>query len=61
MQIYVDDPIFALRGTLRAAAREAALALLWAAVAGFPLAWHKCDRGDAVAWIGATIRVRRGE
>eukprot|EP00974_Lingulodinium_polyedra_P125915 11196320-Lingulodinium_polyedra.AAC.1 len=60
MQIYVGGPIYALRGELATAAREAALALLWATAAGFPLVWHECDGGTDVAWIGVSIRVGPG-
>eukprot|EP00974_Lingulodinium_polyedra_P083654 8099287-Lingulodinium_polyedra.AAC.1 len=60
MQIYVDDPIYALRGVLPTAAQEAAFALLWATVAGFPLAWRKCDGGAGVTWSGASIQVDSG-
>ena len=38
-------------------AREQAftVALLWAAVAGFPISWKKCDGGPTVKWIGADL------
>ena len=45
------------RGQPQQIAEEFSLALLWATVAGFPLAWHKSDGGSTVKWIGAQISV----
>ena len=60
MHVYVDDPIFVASGSFEEAAHTFTIALLWAGVVGFPLAWHKCDGGSAVEWIGATIAVASG-
>ena len=60
MHIYVDDPVFVASGSLGEAVQTFTLALLWAGVAGFPLAWHKCDGGEMVDWIGAKISVTPG-
>merc|ERR1712155_45662 len=53
--IYVDDPLFCVAGAPEMAAPWVAQALLWLLAAGFPLAWHKCDAGKSVHWIGATL------
>jgi hypothetical protein len=55
MLMYVDDPVYAAVGTSQDVTLIFALALLWAAAVGFPLAWHKADGGQSVAWIGASF------
>jgi len=55
VQIFVDDPFFTVRGSRRAIALEMALAMLWAAILGFPLAWHKVAFGASLPWIGAQV------
>ena len=60
MHIYVDDPIYVASGSREECARSFAMALLWAEVVGFPLAWHKCDGGTSLEWIGARISVTSG-
>ena len=57
MLMFVDDPVYAAVDQLEDVVFAFALALLWAAAAGFPLAWHKADGGDAVTWIGATFTI----
>ncbi len=57
LQVYVDDPVYAVSGTLASAARLLALALLWARVAGYPLAWMKTEGGESLRWIGAQVSV----
>ena len=37
IQIYVDDPIFTIRGTLHDAAIEVSIALAWIMCCGFPI------------------------
>ena len=56
LQIYVDDPIYAAAGSAERKARLFAVALLWALVAGYPLAWKKTEAGSELTWIGALIR-----
>ena len=61
LQLYVDDPIIALRG---AEARRRRLASKFVAVflvLGFPLAFSKAQRGQCVVWIGVTFEVRKWE
>ena len=57
MLMYVDDPVYTAVGTSQDVLGIFALALLWAAAAGFPLAWHKADGGTEVMWIGALFRI----
>jgi hypothetical protein len=52
IQIYVDDPIYTIRGTLYEAAIEVAIALAWTMACGYPLAWPKSDGGKKISWIG---------
>ena len=60
LHIYVDDPVYVARGTTEQRALALSTALLWATVAGFPLAWHKSDGGASLTWIGATITIASG-
>ncbi len=55
MHPFVDGPLYITRGDEDTKILALSRALLWAVVAGFPLAWHKSDGGKAVAWIGACI------
>ena len=57
LQVYVDDPIYAAAAQPKEAARYLAVALLWARVAGFPLAWKKTECGSSLRWIGAQVTV----
>jgi hypothetical protein len=45
VRIYVDDPTLACRGTMNHFATQFAIALLWASVLGYPLAWREADGG----------------
>ena len=61
-EMYVDDPLYTLGGGgAPDRAREGALALLWAAVVGYPLSWPKTSGGTQVQWIGATLTIRPSE
>ena len=57
MHIFVGDPVYIARGGGHATSLALSRALFWAVVAGFPLAWHKCDGGKTVTWIGAQFSV----
>ena len=57
MHMFVDDPIYVAKQDSHADPLALTRALLWASVAGFPLAWHKSDGGKAVTWISALIGV----
>ena len=48
----MDDPLFTLSGERYRRRRMLLRALLWTAVAGFPIAWSKADTGTSVKWIG---------
>ena len=56
-QVYVDDPVLALRGTPEATRQTAALAVLSWTVLGVALAMKKGQFGPSVDWIGASFRV----
>ena len=60
LHIYVDDPVYVTCGTAEQRALALTKALLWATVAGFPLAWQKCDGGASLTWIGAAVSVASG-
>eukprot|EP00969_Alexandrium_andersonii_P055148 2430453-Alexandrium_andersonii.AAC.1 len=55
LAIYVDDPVYVAGGALRDRARECAVALLWATLVGYPLAWRKTTSGPAVVWVSACL------
>jgi hypothetical protein len=55
MHMFVDDPLYLAAGDENEVTLPLTRALLWAVVAGFPLAWHKSDGGSTVTWIGANI------
>ena len=55
LQVYVDDPLYACIAQPLRAARLFSVALLWALVLGYPLAWHKTEGGRTLRWIGAQI------
>ena len=55
MHIFVDDPLYLAADGATEAALPLTRALLWAVVAGFPLAWKKSDGGTSFTWIGAKI------
>ena len=57
LQVYVDDPLLALRGTYARRRRLAARYLAILIVLGVRLAYHKAQLGDQVVWIGVEIRV----
>ena len=56
-QVYVEDPVLAIRGTPQVCIEQIALALLAWAVLGISLATAKGQAGVTVNWIGATFTV----
>ena len=61
LQIYIDDPCGPVRGTQRERDRRIACLLgFWAAL-GFPIAWHKAERGTTTEWIGARFAFSPGK
>jgi hypothetical protein len=59
LNVYVDDPAVAVRGTKRQRDRSLVmLALCWL-VLGFPLAMPKVQRGKQVEWIGSEFKLTR--
>ena len=61
VHIFVDDPLYIAKGDEYTKTLALTRVLLWAVVAGFPLAWHKSDGGASVSWIGALITAERGK
>lgn len=57
LQTYVDDPLFAIRGSEERRKRLAAVILLGWSVMGFPLAFHKAILSDQLTWIGVDLHV----
>ena len=55
IEIYVDDPWSAWRGTLVQRRRNKAILLLWWLALGLDVSWHKMCIGHEVKWIGASI------
>ena len=56
-EVYVDDPVFAARGTDAVISKNVSMALLWLLSLGFPISWAKTEGGNSIRWIGADIRV----
>eukprot|EP00435_Cladocopium_sp_Y103_P023242 s2849_g5.t1 len=54
VQVYIDDPAFALAGPLHQAADQLTTILLWVAIAGFPVKLSKATGGKTV---GATLHI----
>ena len=56
-EIYVDDPVLVAKGSFDAVLHRITTALIWADIAGFPVAWHKAHGGKQITWIGASISI----
>ena len=56
-QCYVDDPILVIKGTTTQRKAVLRQVVLWWLALGFPFSWHKAQLGQAVEWIGASIRI----
>eukprot|EP00972_Heterocapsa_arctica_P065855 9719449-Heterocapsa_arctica.AAC.1 len=56
VQCYVDDPLVAVRGDLKARRRTIYVIIAWWVALGIATAWPKGTMGDVVPWIDATIR-----
>ena len=57
LQIFVDDPAIATRGTPEVRAWNLGILLLFWAVLGFRFNWPKAHRGQTVPWIGAQLSI----
>ena len=55
LQIYVDDPLLAARGSKPGVVRVFTRALVWSRVCGYPIAYHKIEAGGRIEWIGAEL------
>ena len=59
LELYMDDPALAARGTPRQRADLFTVAILYWLALGIPLSWKKGGRGRYMDWIGASYRVDR--
>ena len=59
LEVYVDDPVLAIRGTEETQTVNAAIAILGWAICGVKLAIRKGQIGTQVDWIGATFRIEQ--
>ena len=57
LQIFVDDPFLAARGTRAIRRRHLAMALLFWLALGLVLSWKKRQMGAAVQWIGGELDI----
>ena len=60
-QLYMDDPMWILRGPTSRRNRNLALLLYTARALGLNLAWHKGSRGSQLTWIGVMFEVVQAE
>ena len=60
-QLYMDDPMWILRGPSSRRNRNLALLLYTARALGINLAWHKGARGSQLTWIGVMFEVIQAE
>ena len=61
LQLYVDDPLWAVRGTPAERRRRTVVLLLFWQAFGVPFSWVKSQIGEVVQWIGARLlAVNRG-
>ena len=61
MQVFVDDPFLAARGTRARRRRTLCIALLFWLAMGMTLSWVKKQLGFKVVWIGVQIELSREE
>ena len=61
MQVFVDDPILAARGTRAHRRRSLCIALLFWLAMGMTLSWAKRQLGFKVIWIGVQIELSKEE
>ena len=59
LQIYVDDPWSAWRGSVAQRTRNMATLLLWWLTLGFPLSWTTLQKGGETTWIGVQLEVNQ--
>ncbi len=59
VQVYVDDPLVALKGSTASRLQELCLILLWVSLVGLRIAWSKLGLGSSANWIGATLAISR--
>ena len=57
VQVYVDDPIYVLRGEWDSVVEQLTNILLWTAISGFPVKLAKAAGGKKIQWVGAQLQV----
>ena len=57
IEIYVDDPWTAFRGTHGEIRRNKVILMLWWIVVGPELSWAKIAHGQSLKWIGAQVTI----
>lgn len=57
LEIYVDDPFAAFKGTAEQRTWNLTILMLWWLSLGPDLSWAKAQRGSTVKWIGAEISI----
>ena len=60
-QVYMDDPIWILRGPSSRRNRNLALLLYTGRALGINLAWRKGARGCQLSWIGVMFEIMQAE
>ena len=58
LELYMDDPAFAARGTPRQRAVLFTVAIFYWLTLGLPLSWKKGGRGRCMDWIGGELQRR---
>jgi hypothetical protein len=61
LELFVDDPWSAWRGTKTMRERNMVTLLLWWLACGLDISWHKIEKGSSVKWIGGTVSVLQGK
>ena len=60
LQLYLDDPLWVLRGSRKHRNWLISMLCLVLAALGIKMSWPKCKRGRALVWIGVQFRILAG-
>eukprot|EP00435_Cladocopium_sp_Y103_P050142 s2443_g15.t1 len=61
LQVYVDDPLAILRGSVQEQQRLACLVVTMWSIMGFPIATHKAVLSQALIWIGVKLHIQESQ
>ena len=61
LQLYLDDPFFALRGSAGHRSMLISMVFGFFAALGVQISWRKCARGARITWIGVQFEVKLKE